>query len=290
MADSPLPPLNWLRAFEASARHLSFTAAGEELHLTQSAVSQHIRNLEQFLGQDLFIRRTRALQLTEAGFNYLPAVREAFDILAAGTRAFVGEDRGQIVRVQCNLAFSTFWLAPALGELLRAYPWLTLNLATPIWDPERTAGNAEVEIRFGRGSEIPAAALRLSDDHGYPVCHPDFADGAPDWQRDILFDCAGVMGNWEAWLAGQAQRLPKGKLVHLSSTFVISLTAALHGTGLAMAHDTLAARHLENGDLVRPFDFAIEMPEAYFLDIPAKHNETPATRAFTTWIRERFGR
>ena len=83
-----LPPLNWLRAFETSARHLSFTLAASELNLTQSAVSQHVRSLESFLGRDLFLRKTRAIELTEAGANYLPVVREAFQMLASGTRAF----------------------------------------------------------------------------------------------------------------------------------------------------------------------------------------------------------
>ncbi|KZY29817.1 hypothetical protein A3731_25920 [Roseovarius sp. HI0049] len=84
MSGNAFPPLSWLRAFEAAARHLSFTLAAQELNLTQSAVSQHVRSLEDYLGRELFIRRTRALQLTEAGANYLPTVREAFEVLARG--------------------------------------------------------------------------------------------------------------------------------------------------------------------------------------------------------------
>ena len=172
MPDTPLPPLNWLRAFEAAARHLSFTQAAAELNVTQSAVSQHVRSLEAFLGRELFIRRTRALHLTEAGANYLPTIREAFGLLASGTRAFRGGDRGRSLLVQCNLAFSVFWLVPRLAGLLEAHPWLLLNLTTPIWDPERSARSTEMEIRYGRPGEMSDAATRLAYDHYYPVCRP----------------------------------------------------------------------------------------------------------------------
>ncbi len=288
MTGAGLPPLNWLRAFEASARHLSFTAAAEELNLTQSAVSQHIRSLEQFLGCALFIRRTRALQLTEAGFNYLPTVREAFDILAIGTRALTGGDRGRSLMVQSNMAFTTFWLAPRMAPLLEANPWLTLHIVTPIWEPERTAPDAEIEIRFGRESEMSDAVVRLTREQCFPVCRPGFAEGAADWRKHALFDCAGVIGNWETWLADQGDRLPKGKLVNLASTYVISLTAVLNGAGLAMAHGTLASTHLSQGNLVAPFDHLVDMPEAYFLRRPAKHDETPASRTFAEWIEGAF--
>ena len=289
MAKPGLPPLNWLRAFEASARHLSFTGAAQELNMTQSAVSQHIKNLEHFLGRDLFVRRTRALQLTEAGFNYLPTVQEAFATLSAGTRALFGADRGRVLTVQSNMAFSAFWLAPRLGNLLGRHPWLTLNIVTAIWDPERTAPAAEVEIRFGRGLDEAIGGIRLTDDQAYPVCSPHLAERTADWRSHALFDCSGILASWEAWLTARGERLPKDKLVNLGSTFVISLNAALGGAGLAMAHDTLARDLLASGQLVRPFEASIDMAEAYYLRVPAEHEETPASRAFTDWIQESMG-
>lgn len=287
MVKQGLPPLNWLRAFEASARHLSFTGAAQELNMTQSAVSQHIKNLEQFLGRALFVRRTRALQLTEAGFNYLPTVQEAFATLSAGTRALIGGDRGRILTVQSNMAFSAFWLAPRLADLLAHHPWLTLNIVTAIWDPERTAPAAEVEVRFGRKLDDAVGGTRLTRDRAYPVCAPALAADA-DWRAQTLFDCSGVLGNWEAWLAAQGERLPRGKMVNLGSTYVISLNAALGGAGLAMAHDTLAGDLLKHGSLVAPFEATLEMAEAYYLIAPAEHEETPASRAFCACMLEAF--
>ncbi len=288
MSETSLPPLTWLRAFEASARHLSFTQAAGELNLTQSAVSQHVRSLESFLGRELFIRRTRALLLTEDGANYLPVVQEAFDILAVGTRNFIGGDRGRRLMINCNMAFSTFWLAPRLADLLAEAPWLTLNIVTPIWDPERSAAATEVEVRFGRAASMPEGAILLSEEAAFPVSAPQPEGAVLDWRTTPLFDCAGIVTGWETWLGAQGHRLPKGKSISLASTFVVAMTSAQHGAGLAMSHQTLAGRLLESGLLVEPYDLRLPMAEAYFLMATPNHEETPATRVFNRWIREQF--
>ena len=251
------PPLTWLRAFEAAARHLSFTHAATELNLTQSAVSQHVRNLEAALGMILFVRKTRALQLTEGGSNYLPVVQEAFAILAGGTRALTGGDRGRRLMVTCNLAFSTFWLAPRLGALLADHPWLSLNLSTPIWDPRHGDGVPEVEIRFGRAALMPGTAERLAAERAYPVFAPDVVPDMRRWETAPLFDCVGVTANWEAWLSSQRFDLPRDRGVTLASTYVVGMTAVLHGGGLAMAHDPLARDPLADGRLERPYAHSV---------------------------------
>ena len=285
-----LPPLTWLRAFEAAARHLSFTQAAAELNLTQSAVSQHVRSLEAALGFALFVRRTRALQLTEGGSNYLPVVQEAFGILASGTHALTGGDRGRRLMVRCNLAFAALWLAPRLGALLAAHPWLSLNLSTPIWDPLHGEAAPEVEIRFGRAALMPGTAERLAVERAYPVCTPDAEPALKSWKTAPLFDCAGVMTNWEAWLASRGRTLPKDRSVNLASTYVVAMAAALNGGGLAMAHDTLAQGLLADGRLERPYDHSVEMPEGYFLLAAPKHEETPAARIFVDWIGKELTR
>lgn len=284
-----LPPLNWLRAFESAARHLSFTQAAAELNLTQSAVSQHVRSLEFALGLRLFVRRTRALQLTEDGSNYLPVVQEAFRILAAGTRTLAG-DRGRRLSVRSNLAFSIFWLAPRLGTLLQAHPWLSLNLTTPIWEPQNAEGVSEVEIRFGRPALMPDTARRLATERAYPVCAPDAEPALRDWRTAPLFDCAGVTANWETWLTSQGHALPRNRSVNLASTYVVVMTAAMNGAGLSMAHDTLASGLLGNGRLVRACDHSLPMPEGYFLLPPSRHAGTPASRTFIDWIEENLAR
>ncbi len=293
MNDEGLPPLNWLRAFEASARHLSFTRAAAELNLTQSAISQHVRSLESFLGRDLFLRRTRAIDLTEAGANYLPVVREAFNMLASGTRAFTGGDRGRNLTVHCNMAFSVLWLAPRLKRLYAANPWIVLNIITPIWDPERQAANATMEIRFGRPDDMSASAERLTHERFFPVCAPTYQGGAIDLENAVLMDCAGLTGSWGTWFKSQGKPFAADGAVTLASTFVISVQAAQNGAGLTMIHDTLASDLLQSGALICPFDHFPPLSEAYFLNAPPQHGATPASRAFEAWLRDEldaFGR
>jgi LysR family glycine cleavage system transcriptional activator len=279
MSSSGLPPLNWLRAFEAAARCLSFTGAAKELNMTQSAVSQHIKNLEHFMGRAMFVRRTRSLSLTEAGESYLPVVQEAFATLSSGARALIGVDRGQVLSLQCNLAFSVFWLAPRLGALTAKFPWMTINMTTSLW--ERQTDGADAEIRFGRILKDDPNARFLSGGQAYPVAAPGWSG---DWRDETLFDCSGVVTNWDTWAGVRGLTLPKEKQVHLSTTFVVSCNAALAGCGLAMSHDALAGDLIEAGRLIRPFDWSVPMTETYALMRRPVHAETPATRAFDEWL------
>lgn len=283
---SGLPPLTWLRAFEESARHLNFTRAAKELGLTQSAVSQHVRNLEAFLGRDLFIRKTRILELTEDGANYLPSIREAFALIASGTRAFTGTAGGEIVRVQCNMAFSVFWLTPRLHRLYARHPWLVLDIVTPIWDPERHASQAAMEIRFGRPEEMPEPAERLTTDSYFPICTPEYQNGDVDPETAVLFDCAGTTGTWTAWCQVSGLKFKRAGRVNLASTYVISINAALNNAGMAMAHDTLVSDLLAKGQLVRPYETSVKQVEGYYLFPPSPHAMTPAREAFLNWLRE----
>ncbi len=290
MSPSHLPSLRWLRAFEAAARHRSFTEAARELNLTQSAVSQHIRSLEAFLGTPLFERHPRSVTLTEDGASYLPTIREAFAILAAGTRSAHVARRTRVI-LQCNMGFATLRLVPRLGELAAACPGLRLDLVTPVWDPQRTASDAGVEIRYeypvhGGDRRAPRRA-----ETAYPVCSPQLgasiANGA-DWRRMPLFDCAGVLAGWPAWLSAHGEAAPVADLAHRTSTFAASIGAALAGSGLAMAHDTLVCELVAQGRLTRPFATSIEMREAYVLRRPAPQMRTPAAEALADWLEATF--
>src|SRR5699024_12237562 len=128
-----LPPVSWLQAFEAAGRTLSFTRAGEELSVTQSAISQRIRMLEARLGQDLFIRHPRSLTLTEAGRAWLPSVQDAFDRLAHGTAEVFGPEPDAPVTIRATPAIQQVWLAPRLHAFHRRYPQTPLRVVTGVW-------------------------------------------------------------------------------------------------------------------------------------------------------------
>nr|WP_299403179.1 LysR family transcriptional regulator [uncultured Roseobacter sp.] len=281
MAD--LPPLNWLRAFEASARNLSFTGAARDLNMTQSAVSQQIKSLEAFLGRPLFHRRTRALELTQTGISYLPVVRDAFRTLAHGTRALTRKE-GDVLQVQSNLSFAIHWLAPRLIDFRRKHPEVQINIETELWEPREMAEGADVEIRFSlRPSDRVHAELLLTD-HYYPVCAPGYPVTLDTLAAQPLYDCSNMMGTWAVWAEEQGLRWPDPPVTY-ATTYSVPLSVAMTGGGMALGHDAIAQGPIKAGHLIAPFAHRAEMQEAYYLILSPRAQEMSAADAFTSWLR-----
>lgn len=282
MSRSDLPPLNWLRAFEAASRHLSFTGAAVELGMTQSAVSQQIKSLEGFLGMTLFHRRPRVLEITEAGHNYLPSVQDAFTGLATATRNLRGTDRDEVLQVQSNLSFSVFWLGPRLPRLFEKYPWLRIIVSTALWEPERMASGADIEIRYA--STVPNGAVDLlSNDVCYPVCAPNMDVTKDNLFDHYFYDCNGLTANWENWCKLKGIQMPADKRITYATTLTVSTHAAERGAGISLGHDVLVRDLVREGRLKRPFEGALEMQEAYYLITPER-SKARAQSAFRDWI------
>jgi len=282
-----LPPLNWLRAFEASARALSFTAAAQELHMTQSAVSQQIKSLENALGRTLFYRRVRGLELTDEGRGYLPTVQAAFYTLEEGTALLVGRNDPDVLELHANLSFAIFWLTPRLGRFMDEHPWVHLNVATSIWPQEKPSESAAIEIVFGQGKWESRVGQRLTQDTVFPVCTPELAQriqGVPDLLQQRLFDLPGTLQSWDAWLEACGHGPVATPPVHRASTWAVSLQWALQGLGVALAHETVSRDLIAAGRLVRPLPFAIPMKEAYYLIAPEGSHINSAARAFKVWL------
>jgi LysR family glycine cleavage system transcriptional activator len=284
MNDRNLPPLNHLRAFEAAARHLSFTAAATELNMTQSAVSQQIKSLETHLGQPLFFRRPRALELTVMGLNYVPVVREAFQTLSRGTRMLLDGDNTQALHVQTNHTFSNYWLAPRLPRLYARHPDIHLQLSTAIWDPMERVEEADIEIRFLLSPDVDPNAERMTWDQFYPVCAPNYQVDLVSIDQHRLFYCSAMMTTWDAWADGQ-NILQSPKITHCQ-VLGTALAAAESGAGLAMAHDSTVKHLLEAGRLIRPFAHHADMTEAYYLTQNPRAQRNPQTAQFSQWIRD----
>jgi LysR family transcriptional regulator, glycine cleavage system transcriptional activator len=280
---NPLPPLGWLRTFEAAARHLSFTGAARDLNMTQSAVSQQIKSLEGHLGRPLFHRRPRALELTEAGITYLPVVREAFRTLMRGTRAVLG-DQQNTVQVQSNLTFAVNWLGPRLPAFRALHPEVHLTISTELWEPREMAEGAAVEVRY---SLRPADTVRtelLRTDHYYPVCAPGFPVTLETLQNQPLYDCSNLLSNWANWAEDQDMTWDSPSITY-ATTYMVSLSVAMAGGGLCLAHDTIAQGLIKEGRLIAPFEHRAKMPEAYYLLLSPQAEETPGAIAFTNWLR-----
>ncbi len=282
-APDRLPPLNWLRSFEASARLGSYTAAAGELNITQSAVSQQIKLLEAHLHEALFYRDGRNMRLTEAGLDYVYFVREAFDLIRMGTRSVFDEDRGRSLTLRSNMAFTLFWLMPRLDDLYVRYPWMNLNILPHVWDSDDRPAKFSIEIRIGI-NYAEQGYRPLRDEYFFPVCSPSvLASGRID--EAPLFDSPGMTANWDRWhTSGHADLKPKP--INYTSTVVVSLTAAMNGVGLALAHTSLFESAGQSGQLVSPFNGEVKMQERYFLNELRDHDQTPATRTFVDWMDE----
>ena len=283
-----LPPLNWLRAFESSARALSFTSAAEELSMTQSAISQQIKSLESAMGRTLFLRRARGLELTDEGRGYLPTVQAAFAMLEEGTAVLQSRNHPDVLELQVNLSFALFWLTPRLGQFMDETPGVQLNLATSVWHEERPNNPASMQIVFGLGKREGINGKRLTRDSIFPVCTPKVAKqikSLDDLLKQRLFDLPGTAQSWGAWLKAH----PEGgtvtvPAVHRASTWALSLDWAQRGLGVALAHETIANDLLASGQLVRPFDFSIPLKEAYYLIAPEGTRTRHASKVFKEWL------
>ena len=280
-----MPPLNWLRSFEACARLGSFTAAAVELNITQPAVSHQIRQLEAHLKLALFRRVGRTKQLTDEGRNYLFFVHEAFELLRAGSRKAVDPDRGKSLTLRANMALTLFWLMPRLDSLYRQYPWIRLNILPHISDIEERVPNFEIEI-VNLISKARADLRPLRDEYFFPVCSPELAQSGR-LDHVPLFDTSSITASWDEW-HGSKYRGPPPKPVNFASTVVVPMTAAIKGVGLALAHTSLFEATSKAGQLVRPYDGQIKMKERYFISEVRANEQTPASRTFMEWLDEQL--
>ncbi|MEP3944743.1 LysR family transcriptional regulator [Ascidiaceihabitans sp.] len=278
-----LPPLNQLRAFEAAARHLSFTAAAAELNMTQSAVSQQIKSLETHLGQPLFYRRPRALELTVMGLNYVPVVREAFQTLSRGTRMLMDGGTQKALHIESNVTFTTQWLAPRLPRLYAKHPDMHLHITTSIWDQMERVEEADVEFRFLMSQDADPQAERVTWDHFYPVCAPEYTVTLDTISRHRMFYTTAMLTTWDSWAEGLDVGTPKITHCQVLET---ALAAAQAGAGLTMAHDSAVANLLDQGRLIKPFEHSVVMQEAYYLKLHPKADGNTQADSFIGWIRD----
>ena len=285
------PPLHWLRAFSASARHLSFTDAAQELLITQSAVSKQVRLLEQTLGQKLFIRRHRGLNLTEAGRNYLPIVDRAFNTLEQGTRSFLGYTAGRNLHLKVNYSFASFWLMECLDKFMNAHPDVQLTVSTALWEQEFLETDADIEIHYGREETFRKGAIRLRQEALTPVCAPEVAvrlKAPQDLANERILDLTGINEVWDFWLARSGVTGLVLSNRHYFSTYVLALNMAQAGKGVSMGHTTLIERATKRGELVAPFDIQVPGRDGYFLIHNKNEAANPYAAKFVDWIQARF--
>ena len=278
-------PLNALRAFEASARHLNLTRAAAELHVTQTAVSQHIRNLEERLGKPLFRRLPRGLALTDEGQALLPVVTESFTNLARALEKLGDTRPREVLTVGAVGTFAVGWLLPRLRDFQQTCPFVDLRLLTHNNRVDMAGEGLDYAIRFGDGAWHGTHAERIMDAPMSVMCAPSLAHGlrtAADLARQPLLRSYRT-DEWAAWFEAAGAPCP----VVRGAVFDSSLTlaeAAAQGAGMALLPVTMFTRELQQGRLVQPF--ALELHRgAYWLTHLQSRTVTEAMAAFSAWLR-----
>jgi LysR family glycine cleavage system transcriptional activator len=263
-----LPPLSWLRSFEAAARHNSFTAAGDELGLTSAAISQQVRSLEHHLGYPLFERLARGLRLTDMGRAYLAPIRKAFDELSASTAGLFGAPSGAqaTINVRVPISFCVLRLAPILNRFTEVRPSISIRLFTAVWAEALPAEKIDIDIRFGHGRWPGHAASLLYTEPSVAVC----AAGAPD--VDLASVPPGrlihIMGLEDEWLKYHRMmgldRKPASPPLTVD-TSLAGLELAASGAGLAIVLKGFAQSAHMAGRVRLAFPFELQQEQAHYL-------------------------
>lgn len=278
------PPLIWLRAFEAAARHASFTLAAQELGLTQAAVSQQIKALESRLGVKLFHRQQRGVALTPEGSAYLPHIQQAFASLARSTQELFGRRSRQIMTVLSPISFAALWLAPRLTGLEREMEGLDIDITTMHTPDAYEATEAVFDIRFGLGDWPGRTAYRLTTERLTPVVAPAALKGRakrlPDiWHRLPLLALRGAREMWPDWFA-LAGEPPHGVARYRFDSFIAAMSAAEAGAGILLGSRPLVDQALRKKTLVAFSSLELPSTAGHFLTHAAGRPLTPAQAAF----------
>ncbi len=291
-----LPPLNALKAFEAAARHLSFSRAAAELNVTPGAVSHQVKLLEQQLGVQLFRRMTRSIRLTEAGQAALPTLAQGFDRLAQAVDLIRNHSGTGELIISINPAFGAMWLVPRLERFRGRHPEIEIRIDGTESLVDLARDNVDVAIRYGPGGYPGVRVDRLFSPLNTPVCSPDLVTGdRPLRQPDDLrhhsllhIDWKDDEASWRMWLlAAGLTDIDPTRGPHFTAENM-AVQAAIDGQGVALVGDILVADHLAAGRLVRPFDTSLSTPLSfsYYLLSDRDSDSLPRVAAFRKWLLE----
>ena len=289
METSGLPPLNAMRAFEAAARHLSFTRAAEELGMTQAAVSYQIKVLEERVGTPLFLRRPRQIVLSEVGQSLAPMVTEAFDLLR-GAFAASRENAEATLSISVVPTFAAHWLVQHLGAFQLSHPHLAVRIDGSTALADFSGEEIDIGIRSGRGMPAGLAAHLLLRSDFTPMLSPKLAEtiGGVRTPEDLLRLHIIDAGDswWTHWFDAAGVKTPKlhEKPRSRLGAQTFEAGAAIAGQGVAILTPAFYQRELADGRLVQPFDLVCYDGWGYWLVYPEARRNTPKIRAFRDWI------
>lgn len=288
-----------LRALEAVARHLNFRAAAEELSLTQSAVSRQVQSLEDEVGVPLFLRHTRAVELTGAGAQLLRAVVPSLERIDSAVHLVRRSSGRKSVAISTWASFASMWLIPRLEAFQTEYPDIDIRMDATDTTIDLETSDADIALRYTRPQSAPAGAIRLFGEQLTPVASPWLIkSGKPlkkgaDLAQFALIEASDTHRTqnlewltWRRWLTDHGlPKLEPKRWMYFNYAHQIA-QAALTGQGLALARMPLVADSLANGDLVEVLPgHRLDTPMAYYLIVGPRSGKRPEIEAFCSWLQ-----
>jgi LysR family glycine cleavage system transcriptional activator len=293
-----LPSTSSLLAFEAAARHLSFTRASIELNITQGAVSQRIKALEEILGVPLFIRDGNLIRVTAAGYDYLEAARKAITEMLVATERAVGHQRGDVLTIACLGTFALKCLIPNLKFFRAEHPDIALKIRTLVPYASPTMQHFDVSIQYGVGDWPGLVAMKIGPEEIFPVCSPELAASGyglrtpADLVHYTIIRTASPLilrDDWPLWLeAAGIPGLTFSDEINCDLLYP-SYQAAIEGLGVALGRTIVVAKDMREGRLVEPFDIRLPSPLGYYVVATPERAHDPKVERFTRWVKECLG-
>ncbi len=284
-----IPHVIWLRAFEAAARHGSFSAAADELCLTPAAISQQIRALEQHLDVSLFERLARGVALTDRGAAYAQPIRKALLDMERATQGLFGVSQKRVIQLRASISCAALVIAPKLAEFQTLHPDIEVRLSTFVWADRFADDDVHIDIRFGHGDWTDGRVTHLGHEFAVPVCHPDYASLGADLSIETMAagEVVHIAGSETDWVrlaehAGLTLGSPSN-VVHVDSSLV-ALQAVIAGRGSVMVLESFAREYIRQGLLVAPTDYRLPVRPSHFLVERDGAASADDLRVFSDWV------
>ena len=270
-----LPPLTWFRSFEAAARTLSFTAAADEIGLTQSAVSQQVKSLEMRLGVLLFVRRPRGLALTDEGRKLLPQVGAALDALSAAAETFEIGTYTNLLTIATSVSVAQWLITPYLSDFVERFPDIQVRILSAVWPDDFQVARADVEIRFGSGKQVGENAELLEPNGLVALKSPKLRG---DLETLPLIETVGTSVGWSDWRSeGKSKLTP----TIFTDTYGMALQMAADGNGVALVTELLEEHAINTGLVERVYGQTLPGQEGYYL---SANESVPEAVTFKSWF------
>ena len=286
-----LPPLNALKAFEAAARHCSFKQAADELFVSHSAVSHQIKQLEDYLGVELFLRISRGVKLSAAGRAYYPIIRDAIERIAEGTQLVMRPEASGILTVQVYSTFAIRWLIPRLPDFQSRHPDVRVRLHTSQSDVNFEHEDVDLCVMIGRRSEAGLRYDYLFSSRIFPVCSPALKRSGPaleepaDLANHTIIQVYPSKHDWRVWLEENGVSGVDPDVGPQLDSYDLALNSATQGLGVALGMEPFVNRDLEAGTLVEVFkDKRVYTRGNWFLASRSERADLDNISAFREWL------